>query len=159
VTGPQAAAVRTAARSAALAFVAEQKAVVALFDAAAPEQREFVSGEVACLLHVSPMTGADRLTQALRVMAFPRLVTALEHGLLGVTHALALLAEVEHLDASHAAAVLDAVLGEPTDEHGRLDATPSQLRAVARRAAIVLDPELARRRGRGSGRCPTAWPT
>ncbi len=145
-TREQAAAVRAAARASAAAFVAEQKALHALWLAAAPEQREFVAGEVACLLHVSPRTGADRVGTALRLVGLPRLLSAVEVGLLAVPHALALLAEVEHLAAPHAAAVLADVLDGPLDADGRLDATPSQLRASARRAAITVDPDAARRR-------------
>ncbi len=145
-TRAQTAAVRAAARAAAAAFVAEQRALVALWQASAPEHREFVSGEVACLLHVSPATGAERLGVALRLVSFPRLVAGLEDGLLAVPHALALLAEVEHLPAPHASAVLADVLDGPLDADGALAATPSQLRAKARRAAITVDPEAARRR-------------
>ncbi len=144
-TRSQCAAVRAAARASAAAFVAEQKALVELWRVSLPEHREFVSGEVACLLHVSPQTGADRLGQALRLVSFPRLLAALEVGLLGVPHALSLLAEVEPLSAPHAAAVLAEVLDGPADD-GVLDGTPSQLRASARRAAITVDPDAARRR-------------
>ncbi len=49
---------------------------------------------------------------------------------------------MEHLDASHAIAVLDHVLDTDTDT----DRTPGELRAAARRAAVVCDPALARRR-------------
>ncbi len=151
-TREQAAAVRAAARAAAVAFVAEQRALVALWQVSAPEHREFLGGEVACLLHVSPQTGTDRLGQALRLASFPRLLAALEHGLVGVPHALALLAEVEPLAAPHAAAVLSAVLDGPADPDGAVDGTPSQLRAAARRAAIDVDPDAARRRHEAAAR-------
>ncbi len=151
-TREQAAAVRAAARLSARAFVAEQRAALALLEAASPEQAEFVSGELACLLHLSPATGTDRLTTALRVLAFPRLVAALEHGALGVPHALALLAEIEPLSPPHAAPVLDTVLDGPSDDDGALDGSPSQLRADARRTAIALDPDTARRRHQAARR-------
>ncbi len=144
-TRSECAAVRAAARACAVAFVAEQRALVELWQVSLPEHREFVSGEVACLLHVSPVTGADRLGQALRLVSFPRLA-ALEVGLLAVPHALALLAEVEPLSAPQAAAVLAEVLDGPVDDDGLLEGTPSQLRAAARRAAITVDPAAARRR-------------
>ncbi len=145
-TKEQAAALRAAGRAVAVAFVAEQRALVGLWRAARPEQREFVAGEVACLLRVSPQTGADRLGQALRLGSFPRLLLALEAGALAVPHALALLSEVEALPAPHAAAVLASVLDGPVDADGLLDGTPSQLRAAARRAAVTVDPGAARRR-------------
>ncbi|MCW2777775.1 MAG: hypothetical protein JWN17_1500 [Frankiales bacterium] len=147
-TRPQAAAVRAAVRAEAQAFAARVRQVYALFCAATPEQREFVAGEVACLMHVSPRTGAEHLATTLALHAQPRLLSSLDLGRIGVPHALALLSEVEHLTAPHAAAVLAHALGEdaPVDEHGLLDRTPGELRAVAKRAAIRLDPELARRR-------------
>ena len=79
-------------------------------------------------------TGDARLGQALRLLGLPRLVAALEVGCVSVPHALALLSEVEHLAAPHAAATVAAVLDGPRDADGTLDATPSQLRATARRA-------------------------
>jgi hypothetical protein len=70
------------------------------------------------------------------------LVTALQDGVLGVPHALALLDEVEHLDPPHATAVLQAVLlGEHVDER-----TPGELRRTAKREALQLDPSLSRAR-------------
>ena len=141
-TPPRAAAVRAASRAAAAAFAAECRAVADLFADAEPEHREFVHGEVACLLHVAPATGLARLNTALALVAQPRLLASLERGQIGVGHALALLSEVEHLDAAHAAAVLAAVLDEPhADER-----TPGELRSTAKRAALRLDPATARTR-------------
>ena len=51
-----------------------------------------------------------------------------------------------HLDPPEASAVLAAVLDGPQDEHGRLDATPSQLRAAVKKAIHVLDPDAAGKR-------------
>lgn len=62
-------------------------------------------------------------------------------------HVLALLSEVEHLEPPHAAAVIAQVLDGPErDDDGSLGLTPGELRSAARRAAIVLDPAVARRR-------------
>ena len=148
--------------------MAECRALAALAVLSRPDRREFVGLEVGCLLHVSPQTGGNRLEQALAVTGLPRLVDGLEHGLIAVPHALALLSEVAHLPAPHAAAVVAAVLDGPVDPDGVLDQTPSQLRSSARRAAITLDPDAARKRheqakqdlrGAGCGRSPTGWPT
>jgi hypothetical protein len=140
-------ALRTSARAAARAFADEVRAITAMFTAAEPEQREFVAGEVACVLHVSPATGGVRLSTALAVSAHPRLLSVLDDGRLTVPHVLALLSEVEHLEAPHAAAVLAQVLdGSEPEADGSLGLTPGELRSAARRAAIVLDPAVARRR-------------
>jgi hypothetical protein len=152
-TRTQCAAVRAAARAVAAAFVAEQRALAALYTDTPEQQREFVAGELACLLHLSPATGSARLERALQLLAQPRLVAALETGLLAVPHALTLLGEIEHLDPPHAAHVLADVLGDgPIDSDGRLDQTPGQLRAAARRAAIRTDPEATRRRHAAAAR-------
>ena len=133
---------RSAARAAAQAFVLEARAIVGMLEQAAPEQRDFVAGEVACVLHVAPQTAAQRMATALGVMAHPVLVDALESGKVGVPHALALLSEVEHLDPPHATQVLQAVLlGEHVHER-----TPGELRTAAKRSTLQLDPTLAQRR-------------
>ena len=137
-------ALREAARAAARAFAAECRAIGRMYDAADPDQREFVHGEVACVLHLAPVTALHRSTTALSVLAQPRLLAALEDGRLGVPHALAVLDEISHLDPPHAATVLDAVLDpalgdEPT-------ATAGELRGACRRAAIRVCPDTARRR-------------
>ena len=84
-------------------FVMECRAVVAMFEATEPEQREFVHGDVAGTLHLSPRTAQSKLSTSLQLMSQPRLVAALEDGRLGVGHALAVLQEVSHLDAPTAA--------------------------------------------------------
>ncbi len=134
-------ALRAAARAQAVAFVAECRAIARMYETAEPEHVEFVHGEVACVLNVSPVTGQQRAGTALALMAQPRLVVALELEQVGVGHALALLDEISHLDPPHAAAVLAAVLDGPEQ-----DRTPGELRAAAKRAAILVDPQAARRR-------------
>jgi hypothetical protein len=71
-------------------------------------------------------------------------VVALDAGQLGARHALALLDEVSHLSPQHAALVLDDVLGP--DMSQELELTPGELRAAARRAVLLRDPEAARSR-------------
>ena len=132
---------RQGARQQAAGFVQECRAIVGMLESAAPDQREFVAGEVACELHVSPATAMRRVSTALSLVAQPRLTAALENGRLLVGHALAVLSEVEHLDPPVAARVLDDVLGE-----GDEDRTPGELRAAVRRAVIVVDADSARRR-------------
>lgn len=141
-------ALRASARAAAAAFAAEVRAVAAMYEAAPDDQREFVAGEVACVLHLSPVTGGARLATALQLTAQPQLLAALEHGRLLVPHVLALLSEVAHLDRAHATAVLAEVLdGHPAEDAAvPVGATPGELRSAARRAAIALDPALARAR-------------
>ena len=143
-------ALRASARLAAKAFVQECRAISRMFETAADDQREFVAGEVACVLHVAPATGTGRLQTALAVLEQPRLVAALEHGRLGVPHALAVLAEISHLSPVLAAAVLDDVLGQSDpdgpDSTEPLGLTPGELRAAVKRAAIVIDADAARRR-------------
>jgi hypothetical protein len=132
---------RAAARVQAAGFVQECRAIVRMVEAAEPEQREFVAGEVACVLHVSPHTALGRVSTALALMAQPRLVLALESGRVLVGHALAVLSEIEHLAPPHAALVLDQVLGE-----GDVELTPGELRAAVKRAALLVDADAARKR-------------
>lgn len=137
-------ALRAGARAQAAGFVQECRAIVRMMETAEPEQREFVAGEVACVLHLSPHTAIGRVSTALRLFAQPRLVDALENGRLLVGHALAVLAEIEHLAPPHAALVLDQVLGFDSDEP--VDLTPGELRSAVKRAAIVVDADAARKR-------------
>jgi len=134
---------REGARLQAAGFVQECRAIVGMLEAADPDQREFVPGEVAGELHLSPATAMRRVDTALSLLAQPRLVDALEQGRLLVGHALAVLSEIEHLAPPVAAQVLQAVLGE---HDGEVERTPGELRAAVRRAVIVADAEAARRR-------------
>lgn len=125
------------------AFVMECRAIAAMFETAAPEQREFVHGDIAGTLHVAPRTAQDKLGTALQLMANPRLVHALESGRLGVGHAMAVLQEISHLEAPTAARVLAAVLG---DGDGEIDATAGELRTAVKRAAHLVDADAVRQR-------------
>ena len=134
---------RAGARLAARAFVQECRAIARMVETAEPEQREFVAGEVACVLHVSPHTATGKVNDALLLMAHPRLVAALEAGRLGVPHAQAVLSEISHLPAPDAAMVLHEVLGEGEDA---VELTPGELRTAVKKAAIALDADAARKR-------------
>ncbi len=147
---------RAAWRAGAVAFAAECRAITDMFDTAAAEDREFVQGEVACVFHLAPVTAGHKLGTALAMTARPQLLTALEAGRLGVGQALAVLGEIEHLDAGHADAVLEKPVERHRHRHRQLDLgsegaaevelTPGELRSAARRAVLVRDPELARAR-------------
>jgi hypothetical protein len=150
------AALRVAATAGAVAFAAECRAISAMVDSAEPEDREFVSGEVGCVLHLAPATALARVCTALALTARPQLLGAVEGGRLGVGQALAVLGEIEHLDAEHAEAVLTELFGpnDPqlpgtdTDPQGRAEValTAGELRAAARKAVIAKDPKGARAR-------------
>ena len=129
-----------AARLQARAFVMECRAIVGMYETADPADVDFVHGDVAGTLHLSPRTAQGRAHTALALMAQPRLVAALEQGRLGVAHAMAVLEEISHLDAPTATAVVDVVLGED------VEATPGELRRAVKRAAITVDAEAARKR-------------
>ena len=148
------AALRVAATAGAVAFAAECRAISAMFDSAAPEDQEFVSGEVGCALHLAPATATARVCTALSMTARPQLLGAVEHGRLGVGQALAVLGEIEHLDAEHAEAVLTELFG-PNDPllpdadpqvRPEVALTAGELRAAARKAVIAKDPKAARAR-------------
>ena len=135
---------RAAARAGAVQWLRECRAIAAMVETAEPSQREFVAGEVACVLHLAPPTAIGRVAKALALMTQPRLVAAVEHGQLLSAQAQALLAEVEHLAPPHAAAVLAAVL-DPAGT-GEVEQTPGELRAAAKKAALTVDPDAARAR-------------
>ncbi len=105
---------RAAWKAGAVAFAAECRAVTEVFDTAAPEDREFVHGEVGCVFHLSPFSAGHKLGTALAMTARPQLLTALEAGRLGVGQALAVLGEIEHLDAPHAEAGWRSCSGSTT---------------------------------------------
>ncbi len=140
------AAVRVAAQLAGAAFVAEQRAMTALFWTTPDTEREFVAEELGCVLHLSPVSAGRRLAAALAFMDLPALVTAVESGRVGVSTALALVEEVSGLSAWRAGRVLVRVLAEPDDAFGRLALTPGQARLTAKRAVLLDDPSATRRR-------------
>lgn len=134
-------ALRESTRASAAAFVAEVKTIAQMYLSAPRDQQEFVPGEVACALHLAPASGFGRLATALSVVGQPVLLAALERGRLGVPHALALLSEVAHLDAPHAAAVLTAVLvdGDDPDSQQPVESTPGELRAAGVHGRPAVD--------------------
>ena len=142
-------ALRASVRLAGEAFAAECRAITEMVEQAQPEHREFVSGELACVLHVAPATALSRLGTALAMTARPRLLAAVEHGVLAVPHALALLAEISHLEPAHGDAVLEELLGPnqapvaQPDGQTPLGLTPGELRDASRRAIIRRDPATA----------------
>ncbi len=117
--------------------------MVAMLEAAPEDQREFVAGEIACMLHLAPRTGQARLCTALSLLAQPVLVAALELGRLGVGHAMAVLAEISHLNPALAAQVLDKVLGDCETE---IELTGGELRARVKRAIVTVDADAAKQR-------------
>jgi hypothetical protein len=131
------------ARLQARAFVMECRAIVGMYETADPADVDFVHGDVAGTLHLAPRTAQGKASTALELMAHPRLVAALETGRLGVGHAMAVLAEISHLDPPTAAAVLAAVLGEGDEP---VESTAGELRAAIKKAAILVDAEAARKR-------------
>ncbi|MDQ3344013.1 MAG: 13E12 repeat family protein [Actinomycetota bacterium] len=137
------AALRAGARLQAAGFVQECRAMVAMLEAAPEDQREFVAGEIACMLHLAPRTGQARLCTALSLLAQPVLVAALELGRLGVGHAMAVLAEISHLNPALAAQVLDKVLGDGETE---IELTGGELRARVKRAIVTVDADAAKKR-------------
>jgi hypothetical protein len=138
---------RRSARAAAVAFADECEAIAGMVEQAAPHEREFVSGEVACVLHLAPATATAKVATALAITAQPLLLAALRDGRLGVGGVLVLVGEVEHLDAENAQAVLAAVLESAVlDADGADDRTPGELRSAAKKAILQVDRDLARRR-------------
>lgn len=98
---------------------------------------DFANSEIGATLHVSDRTAEQRLCTAQQLAGHPQLADRLVAGALGVGHALALIAETDHLPAEVAAAVQAHALADP-------ERTPAQLRRVARRALLREHPELAR---------------
>lgn len=131
------------ARLQAKAFVMECRAIVGMYETAEAGDVDFVHGDVAGTLHLAPRTAQAKAATALEVMAHPGLVAALDQGRLGVGHAMALIDEVSHLSAGVAEQVLAAVLGDGDEP---IEATAGELRTAAKRAAIVIDAEAARKR-------------
>ena len=133
----------------ALAFAEECRAVTAIYDMAATEDKESVSGEIATLMRVAPQTGMVRLGVALGMTACPQLLLALEAGRLGAVHAQAVLDEISHLDTKHADAVLDVILGPHNPAAPVTDPltkTPGELRDAVKAAIITRAPAAARER-------------
>lgn len=118
------------------------------------EVDRFVAMEVAAALRMSHRAAVDRVGLARDLTErLPATVAALEVGHVSLHHARALRDATEVLDPAAATAVEADVLPRA------LRATPAQLAAHARRAAVHLDPEAAARRcalARERRRC-TTW--
>ncbi len=136
-------AVRAAELAAAVAYVAQLDAVLAIYD---DDCRTYGHGgplgdtvaEAGLVSHLSGCSLERRLEQALTVRAVPLLRTLLLAGRLGVPHAVAAADEVSDYGEEVATRVLEHVL--LADEPGWQD-TPTALVRALRRKVLRLDPE------------------
>src|SRR4051794_19998477 len=80
------------------AFAGQVRAVVAAYNRAGAEQREFAGDEVGLAIRATSTTGSNLVVQALAIAELPGLVESVEAGLLTERHVLAVLRELDKVD-------------------------------------------------------------
>ncbi len=129
-------------RLADLAFAGQCRAIVAACNRASRADRDFVPDEVGLAIGASPTTGSLLTGLALDAAALPRLLEAVETGLLTERHVRALLTELTaiSLELEQRAAIVLVALTR-FDRH-----TPAEFAAMVRRLIITVDPAAAQHR-------------
>src|SRR4051794_24582955 len=93
-----------------LAFAGMMRAIVAIYNRADAEHREFAADEVGLAIGATSTTGSILLTQALSLAALPGLLEAVEGGVLTERHVLAVLRELDKVELTveqrHAVALM-----------------------------------------------------
>ena len=125
-----------------LAFAGQCRAIVAAYNRARVEDREFVADEVALAIGVSPLTGSALTHTALYAAALPGLLEAVEQGLLGERHVRAVLRELDKvtLTGEQRIAVVMVLLPRLGEQ------TPGELAALVRRLILTVDLDAAQHR-------------
>ena len=82
------------------AFAGQCRAIVASFNRAAAEEREFVADEVGLAIGATSTTGSNLVGTALSAAALPGLLEAVEDGTLTERHVRAVLRELDRVDLS-----------------------------------------------------------
>jgi hypothetical protein len=132
------------------AFAGQVRAIVAAYNRAGAQQREFAGDEVGLAVGATSTTGGNLVAQALAVAELPGLLEAVEAGLLTERHVLAVLRELGKVDLTveqrHAVVLvmLARYRGQAPGELARLVAR--LIVQVDRAAAAARDAQAARGR-------------
>ena len=125
-----------------LAFAGQCRAIVAAFNRARTEDREFLADEVGLAIGASPTAGSTLTHVALDAAALPGLLDAVEEGLLTERHVRAVLRELAKVSLGHEqrAAIVLVLLARCNHQ------TPGELAALVRRLILTVDLAAALRR-------------
>src|SRR4051812_33298141 len=118
-----------------LAFVGQVRAIVAAYNRATADEREFAADEIGLAIGATTTTGGNLLVQALSLAELPGLLEAIEAGQLTERHALAVLRELDKVELTleQRQAVVLLTLARNQGQ------APGDLAAVVRRLVVMVD--------------------
>src|SRR3954452_8649813 len=122
-------------------FAGLMREIVATYNRAAAEQREFAADEVGLAVGATTMTGGNLVRQALALAALPGLLEAVEAGHLTERHVLAVLRELDRVELTveqRHAVVLVALAKYRGEAPGEPGALVAKLIVQVGRAAVAL---------------------
>ena len=117
------------------AWAGQVRAIVAAFNRASKEQRQFAGDEVGLAIGATSTTGGNLVAQALAISELPGLLEAVEAGLLTERHVLAVLRELDgvELTIEQRGAVVLVMLARFTGQ------APGELGGLVRRLIMTVD--------------------
>src|SRR3954447_10020519 len=117
------------------AFAGMMRAIVAAYNRADAEERDFAADEVGLAIGATTTTGGNLLAQALSLAGLPGLLESVESGLLTQRHALAVLRELDtvELTVEQRHAVVLVLLATYRGQ------APGELRQLVRRLIVQVD--------------------
>jgi hypothetical protein len=117
------------------AFAGQVRAIVAAYNRAGAEEREFAADEVGLAIGATSSTGGNLVAQALAISALPGLLEAVESGQLTERHVLAVLRELDkvELDIEQRQAVVLVMLARYRRQ------APGELAAMVARLIVQVD--------------------
>ena len=135
------------------AFAGQMRAIVASYNRASREEREFAADEVGLAVRATTTTGSNLVQQALAIGALPGLLEAVEGGLLTERHVLAVLRELDTVELSleQRQAVVLVMLARFTGQ------APGELGQLAGRLIVQVDRAAAEARDAKATRGRRVW--
>ncbi|MCU1674031.1 MAG: hypothetical protein JWN77_2144 [Frankiales bacterium] len=122
------------------AFAGQARAIVAAYNRAGAEEREFAADEVGLAIRATSTTGGNLVAQALAISALPGLLESIEAGQLTERHVMAVLRELDKVELSieqRHAVVLVMLARYRGEAPGELAADVSRLVVQVDRAAAA----------------------
>src|SRR4051794_26789393 len=130
------------------AFAGQMRAIVASYNRAAKDHREFAGDEVGLVIGATSTTGSNLVAQALALAELPGLLEAVEAGLLTERHVLAVLRELDKVELmlEQRGAVVLVMLAKFAGH------VPGELAQLVRRLIITVDRAAAAARDKVAAR-------
>jgi hypothetical protein len=135
------------------AFAGLMREIVAAYNRASADEREFAADEVGLAVRATSTTGGNLVGQALAIAALPGLLEAVEAGVLTERHVLAVLRELDkvELTVEQRQCVVLVMLAR------YLDQTPGELAALVARLVVQVDRAAAAARDATATKGRKVW--